>query len=385
MLKTGKWLVAIVVIAAIAYGGFWVGKRTHATPNDSTVGLGSPATTSEPVATVHVARIRQDQITEELVFYGTVVVRQEKVSFISAPLESRLKRILVTPGQRVRKDDNLFELDLSPAAKLAMEQARINAAGARAALQLARQKFDEKLATNQEMTQATQAADLAEGAVKQLEQMYATAIGLHPSGFDGVVSQIDAQPGQIVVPGAPVVEVVSDDGIEVELGVELEDIRLLPLGNVLKVSAILAEKPKDVAGRIRLTTETIDPQTRLTKIYVSLPPQAGFMLGESVKAVAQIKTPPGLVVSRQAVIPDGEKNIVFLVQGDRAIEKVVRVGVDSGSEIEIFSNELKPGDQVATLGNSQLTDGMRVNVAGPADSGAAADLNASDRQPESSH
>lgn len=369
-------------MAAVACGGYLVGRQTNTTSTDSQVKFDRPATSDEPVATVDVARIEHGQITEELVFYGSIIVRQEKVSFISAPLESRLMRILVTPGQRVHKDDNLFELDLSPDAKLAMEQARINAAGARAALQQTRQKFDEKLATNQEMTQATQAADLADGAVKQLEQMYKSAIGLHPSGFDGVVNRIDAQPGQIVVPGAPIVEVVSDDGIEVELGVELEDIRLLPLGNILKVSALLADQPRDIEGKIRLTTETIDPMTRLTNIYVSLPPKAGFMLGESVKAVAQIKTPPGLVVPRQAVIPDGDENIVYLVQGGRAIKKWVRVGVDAGSEIEIMSDDLQPGDQVATLGNSQLTDGMRVNIVRQSDAAAAADLSAGDLQQE---
>jgi RND family efflux transporter MFP subunit len=367
-MKNGKWpralmvITAIAAVSAIAYGAFEYGKRFAAD-----AGLPdkiAPDGNNEPVATIQVATIRQDRISEQLEFYGTIVVQQSEVSYVSVPLESLLKRILVTPGQRVGKNDNLFELDLSPSARLAIEQAKINASAAQAELQQTQQRLAEQIATNQELNQARQAAELASGAVTQLEQLYAQAVGLHPAGFDGVVNKIDAQPGQIVAPGSPIIEVVSDDGIEVELGIEIEDVRMLSRGSSVRVSSVLADKPHDVQGTIRLTTEAIDRQTQLTTIYVALPAKAGFMLGETVKALVEIQTPPGLIVPREAVIPDGPTDVVYVIEDGKAVEKRVRSGVDNGSEMEVFASDLKPGDRVATLGNSQLADGMLVRIAG---------------------
>ena len=44
------------------------------------------------------------------------------------------------------------------------------------------------------------------------------------SDMSGVIAKVDAQDGQIVPPGGPLVEIVAENEIEVKLGVEAEDL-----------------------------------------------------------------------------------------------------------------------------------------------------------------
>ncbi len=52
---------------------------------------------------------------------------------------------------------------------------------------------------------------------------------------------------------------------------------------------------------------------------------------------------------------------VFVIDGDRAEERIVMTGQAVGDQVEIASG-LKAGERVATSGVDQLVDGVRVAV-----------------------
>jgi hypothetical protein len=49
-----------------------------------------------------------------------------------------------------------------------------------------------------------------------------------------------------------------------------------------------------------------------------------------------------------------------LVHDDRAVEKKVKLGLETASEVEVIDSSLKEGDRVVTVGNRELTDGMEI-------------------------
>jgi multidrug efflux pump subunit AcrA (membrane-fusion protein) len=62
-------------------------------------------------------------------------------------------------------------------------------------------------------------------------------------------------------------------------------------------------------------------------------------------------------------LPDeGDTYVLYTVKGDRAVKHTVRIGLQSGDDVQILADDLKAGDPVVITGNYLLTDGMQVEV-----------------------
>src|SRR5260370_41191874 len=87
----------------------------------------------------------------------------------------------------------------------------------------------------------------------------------------GVIAKVNAQDGQIVPPGGPLVEIVAENEIEVKLGVEPEDLSAAQQGAPITIFPVNDPTAAQVEGSIRLLTRRIDPTTRLGRVSVALP------------------------------------------------------------------------------------------------------------------
>ena len=77
----------------------------------------------------------------------------------------------------------------------------------------------------------------------------------------------------------------------------------------------------------------------------------------------------GLSVPELALVGEGDKRFVYLLEGDGTAKRVpVKTGIRSEGRIEIVEG-LRPGQKIVTEGVVKLADGMKVQVAGakPAD------------------
>jgi membrane fusion protein (multidrug efflux system) len=79
-----------------------------------------------------------------------------------------------------------------------------------------------------------------------------------------------------------------------------------------------------------------------------------------------IETAPrmGISVPELAVIGEGERRFVYVVDKGVAKRVEVRTGLRAGGRVEILEG-LKPGQPVVTEGVVKLSDNMKVRVAGP--------------------
>ena len=69
------------------------------------------------------------------------------------------------------------------------------------------------------------------------------------------------------------------------------------------------------------------------------------------------------VVPREAVTRRGNANVVFVVSGQRANRRDVRLGLSDDEKYEVIDG-IKAGDQVVVRGLETLTDGTRIRVIG---------------------
>src|SRR5204862_2003389 len=123
-----------------AAGGYWYG-RHHGDEAESESSATRPAEEDKPVAEVTVAPLKRGPISETIVAYGSVTAQAGEVRAVSVPFESRVARVLVTPGQRVMAGAAIIEVEASPDAKVALQEAKNALAGAKVDAQRAEQRF----------------------------------------------------------------------------------------------------------------------------------------------------------------------------------------------------------------------------------------------------
>ena len=296
--------------------------------------------------------------------YGSVIAQPARVQVIAAAFETRVKHVLVAPGQAVRKGDPLVEIEPSAAARLQMRQA-VNAANAtKRDLDQTRSRFNLKLATNQDLGAAEKVANDAELQLASLQQAGLGTDDRMRAELNGIVAKVDVQNGQIVPSGGAQVETVAADDIVARLGVEPEDLSILKEGTAVEI--IPVQGGKAVHGTVALVTHRTNTDTRLTDVYVALPQGSGLLLDSYVKGEFNRIATDVLVVPSTAVQSDESGYCVFTIEGKKAVRRGVTPGCGSQSELEVSGTELREGQTVVTVGSHELQDGDEVAPRGEA-------------------
>jgi membrane fusion protein, multidrug efflux system len=316
----------------------------------------------EPVAQVVTAPVLRKPIAETLTAYGSVIAEPGTTQTLARTFETRVRRVLVAPGQAVQKGQPLLELEASPATMLQVRQAENAARTAHRDLEQTRARFNLKLATGQELSQAERAATDANLQLASLRGQGIQPQETATAPAEGVVARIGVQDGQLVATGAALVEIASTDAILVKLGIEPEDVNRVVAGQKATLSLVNNPAADTVEGHVRLITHQVDPATRLVYAYVALPKDSGLLLDAYVVGRVETASREGLVVPRQAVFDDHGQPTLFTVRDGKAQRVPVRPGLQNDDEVELAGTDVKPGEPVVVHGYRELNDGMRVEV-----------------------
>jgi RND family efflux transporter MFP subunit len=350
-----KQIIIGATAAILIVGGIvWIAQR---------FGIGKGEKKTGQVAQVQVAKLERKTITEEVIVYGSVVAQPGKTHSVSIAFEIRVRHILVAPGQFVQENDPLIEIELSPGAQVQFQQAKNAAEAARKEFKQTQERFNLKLATNQDLSAAEKTARDADAQLTALQRAGAGGDNRIHSDISGVIAKVDAQDGQIVPPGGPLVEIVGETEIEVKLGVEAEDLSAVHEGAPITIVPVNDPTAAKVEGSVRLITRRIDPTTRLVDVYVALPQGTKLLLDQYVRGEIQHTEKDALVVARSAVLPNESREFeVFTVANNRAVKHTVKIGVENPKEMQVTADDLHEGDSVVTVGNYELENGMAVEI-----------------------
>ncbi|MDD5199129.1 MAG: efflux RND transporter periplasmic adaptor subunit [Terrimicrobiaceae bacterium] len=350
---------SIVILIFVVGAAIVVALSLRELPGPADADEESPA--AAPVVPVKLQPLRRGDIEQPLAAYGSVVAEPGKSVSLSVPYECVVTRMRIVPGQPVKAGDPLVEVIASAATRLQIGQAQAAVENSRTELRQTRQRYDLKLATNQELNQAQKAADEADLQLRSLASEGAQSTAPIKSPADGIVTTLGAQAGQIVPAGGILAEVVAADAIEVRLGVEPDDLGALRVGAALKLQPINQPGAQAVPGRVRMITASVNPATRLVDVFATLPQDSGFLLGGYVRAEFARGVHDAVIAPVAALILDSEGFRIFTVRDGRAIAHVVKVGLRTKEEAEIRSG-LSAGEGVVIRGNYELEDGMGVKV-----------------------
>ena len=357
-MKTKKARV-ILVIGAVALLAAIVAFLVRKPPSPE-----EPAAAETPAtALVQTQPAAKGEVAQTIVAYGTAVAAINGALTLSVPVEGRVMRIDVTPGEAVHAGQALLEFHLSAAAGSTYQQALTALTLARDQQQRTERLLGEQLATGEQKAQADKAVADAQAALAALER----ETGGKPqqtiaAPFDGIVSAVPVAQGDRVAAGAALVTVTRKRGLVVTVGIEPDRLGSLQLGQRATLQP-LDGGGAEQHGRVVRIDKSLNPKTRLVDADIAV--DGDVLQGAAFRAVIDVGNYQGWVVPRGAVLDDDAGAYVFQVAGDKAVRVAVqRVGGNDAQTV--VAGELDPQRAVVTVGNYQLEDGMAVRMAASA-------------------
>jgi membrane fusion protein (multidrug efflux system) len=259
---------ALVAGAALALAGACGGdaggqKGGGAGGGGSRGGEGGGGGRPAPAVEVVVAAPRT--ITETREVTGTLApVREAR---LVAQLEGAVLRVRVAEGDRVRAGQPLADIDAT-AQRAELDAARTRARVADAAAQRAARLLALGAASRAEQEEATAARRETLGALRAAEVR--AGYGALRSPFDGLVTAVRVDVGDVVVARQEVMTVADVRVLRVEVPVSELDLVRLKEGDPVRAT-VDALPGAPLAARIRRVYPTVDPTSRQGVIEVSLP------------------------------------------------------------------------------------------------------------------
>jgi len=184
------------------------------------------------------------------------------------------------------------------------------------------------------------------------------------SDTDGVVTSVDAEVGQVIAAGTPVVRVARTDEKEVVIGIPEDRVGQLRQASDVKVR-LWANRAQAIPGRIREVSPVADPATRTYTVKVAIAPDPEVRLG--MTATVDMATAPAsgkasqLRVPLSALVQDRGATAVWVVeQGAVQLRRVQPAG-QAGNDI-LLSGGVQPGQTVVTAGVHLLKPGQKVRI-----------------------
>ena len=182
------------------------------------------------------------------------------------------------------------------------------------------------------------------------------------SPIDGIVRERMAVAGEYRAAGTPVVTVVRQDPLRLQLGVPERSASEIRSGQHVRVTD--EGIPETHEGRVVRLSPSIAEGTRTLAIEASLPnPDARLRPGTFARADIVISEASALVVPQSAVIVFAGVEKVLTVENGTARERRIQTGAKTGDQVEVIDG-LAEGDVVVVKAGG-IADGDAVTVAAP--------------------
>jgi RND family efflux transporter MFP subunit len=180
----------------------------------------------------------------------------------------------------------------------------------------------------------------------------------------GVITAIEAEPGQVVNPGMTVVRVAQDGPRDVVFAVPEDKVASIKAGT--DVTVRVWSDNRDVKGKVREVAAAADPVTRTFPIKVSLDPAANVVLGTTVyvspQSLSMVGTPV-IKLPTTALRKEGNGTAVWVLDKQTMTVKSqpVVIATADGNEAVIAAG-LQPGMLVVSAGVHVLSPGQKVAI-----------------------
>jgi len=359
MKKTNLTLFATVVVAAFL------------------AACSKPVPPDEPIRAVKVMTVGVNTFVSGYEFAGEVKAKVE--SRLGFRVGGKIIKRQAELGQRVEAGQVLAQLDPQDY-KLAADAARaqFRAAGTNRDLaatdykrykQLKEQNFIsgaelERRDATFKAAQAQFEQAQSQLAVQGNQANYASLV----ADVSGIVTAVEAEPGQVVAAGTPVVRIAADGMRDVVFSVPEDKVTSIKPGMLVKVRGWAQEaQTESTVAKVREVSASADPATRTYQVKLALdtktPPPLGatvYVLPEGLGGVQGMQV---IKLPTSALRQEGKSSAVWVL--DKASmtlkSQAVQVATADGNEA-VIATGLLPGMLVVIAGVHVLSAGQKVTI-----------------------
>jgi RND family efflux transporter MFP subunit len=333
-----------------------------------------------PVRAMRVAANNADIVAE---FSGDVRARVE--SRLGFRVGGKIVARQVDVGTIVKRGQPLMQLDPQDL-KLAQAQANAGLKSAESNRDLARAELKryQDLRGKNFVSQAV--LDAKETAFMAAQASYDQAVAAYKnqsnqtgyaslmSDIDGVVTSVDAEAGQVVAAGAPVVRIAQAGEKDIVIGIPEDKVDTLRRVTDIRVRT-WARPDEIIPGKLRELSPIADPATRTYTAKIAIPAASGDVrLGMTAYVTFAAKTTEAAIkVPLTALFQDKNATAVWVVENGAVRLVPVKVGGTTGNEV-LLTGGVSAGQTVVTAGVNLLKPGQKVKILGAeqlAEAGAA--------------
>lgn len=327
----------------------------------------------EPVRSVKVVTVRAASLDATQEFSGEVRPRIE--SRLGFRVAGKLVRREVELGQRVKAGQVLARLDPQDY-RLAADAAQAQLGAAVTHRDLAAADFkrfkelrEQNFISGAELERRDAALKAAQAQVDQAQAQlaaqrnqgsYTTLV----ADAAGVVTAVEAEPGQVVSAGQPVVRVAQDGPRDAVFAVPEDKLAIMRHGSAVEVRAWPGQTR--LGGRVREVSASADPVTRTYQVKVALEGRQALPLGATVTVSPQVRSEQRVAAIKlptSALRQDGQATAVWVLDPTRMTlsSQVVQIATADGNEA-VVAGGLQEGQLVVLAGVHVLAPGQKVTL-----------------------
>lgn len=277
---------------------------------------------------------------------------------VSFPLSGTVVRTYADEGQRVGCGQPLAQLN-DATARQACQASRASLDQARDAYDRLRKLYDSnslpQIKWVEAQTRLSQAEAMFAVAEKNLNDCLLTA------PFAGIVGKRITSVGETVMPGSPVMTLLSTDTVTVRFSVPELEIAGLGTDSRLRITVPALGEKVFTTNRVEKGIVANPVAHTYDARAVIANPDGALLPG----MVCRVEASPAVSAARIAIplravqqAGDGSR-FVWKVQGDSVVRTPVATGQFSGNDIHIVAG-LQSGDRVVTAGMQKVGEGSKV-------------------------
>lgn len=326
----------------------------------------------EPIRSVKVMTVGLDAFESSHEFAAEVRPRIE--SRLGFRVAGKITRRQAEVGQRVKAGDVLAQLDpqdynlAATAARAQVNAALTNRDLAAADFKRYQALREQNFISGAELERRETTLKAAQAQLEQTQAQLATqgnqaAYTSLVADAAGVITAIEAEPGQVVSAGQPIVRIAQDGPRDVVFSVPEDKVAAMKTGS--DVGVRVWSDNSQLTGKVREVASMADPVTRTYPVKVAVDAST-LPLGATVYVSPRSLSMAGLQVIKlptSALRKEGNGTAVWLLDKQTMTVKSqpVQIATADGNEAVIAAG-LKPGMVVVAAGVHVLSPGQKVAI-----------------------
>lgn len=327
----------------------------------------------EPIRAVRVLTVGVDAIQSSPEYAAEV--RAQGESRLAFRVSGKLVKRSVELGQIVKVGQVLAQLDAQDY-RLAVDAARAQSIAATSNRDVAAADFKRYKELKEQNFISGAELERREAALKAAQAQYEQAqsqlsLQGNQAGYAvlvadvaGVVTAVDAEVGQVVAAGTPVLRIAQAGAQDVVFSVPEDKVKALKLGAPVEVrawsdGALAKASVREIGG-------SADPVTRTFTVKAALPAHYALPLGATVSVLADSLGYRGATVMKlptTALFQEVGKTMVWVLnpQTMTVAAQAIEITTADGNAVVVASG-LKPGMLVVSAGVHTLSPGQKVSI-----------------------